>query len=221
MFGQKGLGTSHLADDDPIRPESESGSEELADGDLSHALGVGGMSLETDPMPGDRELGSIFDGHDSLSCRYQSPKDIEQRRLARAGTARDDDGPVGDHRLTETLCLLDGGSLALDELVQAAYRLSETANGEHRMVHRGRWDHYVQPASVGEPCSRHRRRSVNSQAQRSQHAINRSHQGTVPRKRHLHRLERTAALHPDLLSTVDQHVRDLRVAEKGLEWPQP
>ena len=96
---------------------------------------------------------------------------FEQRRLARAGAARDDDvQPAGDGRLQELAHRLRP-RLAPDQVVGAELVGAETANREHRAVQRQRRDDRVDARSVGQPRVDHRARFVDAAADRADDAL--------------------------------------------------
>ena len=61
-------------------------------GDLAAALDVGRPLLERDDVPlAELQLGRVLDRDDPLVARDERRQDVQQRRLARAGAARDED----------------------------------------------------------------------------------------------------------------------------------
>ena len=66
--------------------------------DLPPALDVRRPRLEADPVRQlDLQLGRVLDRHEALARRYEPRKQVEQRRLAGAGAAGDDDVQPGAH----------------------------------------------------------------------------------------------------------------------------
>ena len=86
------LGAADLADDDPVGPHAECVADELADADLALSFDVRRTRLERDDVPLQQpQLGRVLDGDDPLGRRNEGGDGVQQRRLAGAGAARDED----------------------------------------------------------------------------------------------------------------------------------
>ena len=86
------LGAANLADDDPVGPHAQRVADQLADPDLALALDVRRPRLEPHPvLLLQLQLGRILDRHDALVLRDRGRERVQHRRLAGAGTARDED----------------------------------------------------------------------------------------------------------------------------------
>ena len=94
----------HLADDDPVGPHTERVDQQHALRHLALALDVGRPGLQPhDVRLAELELGRVLDGDDPLGGRDVGREDVEQRRLARAGAAGDQDVEPRLHRRLEEL----------------------------------------------------------------------------------------------------------------------
>src|SRR5438876_12415363 len=88
----EGLGATNLADDDPVGPHAQGVADEVANGDLALALDVLGSALEPENMCLlQLQLGRVLDRYDSFRIRNGLRQRVQQRRLARARTAGDED----------------------------------------------------------------------------------------------------------------------------------
>ena len=86
------LGAANLADDDPVGPHPERVPDEIADRDLPLALDVLRPRLEPEHVPlVELELGRVLDRDDPVAVGHRLGKGVQERRLARAGSARDQD----------------------------------------------------------------------------------------------------------------------------------
>ena len=86
------LAAAALADDDAVGPHAQRVAHQVADRDLALALDVGRARLERDDvLLAQLELGGVLDGDDALVVRDEGRQHVEQRRLARAGAAGDED----------------------------------------------------------------------------------------------------------------------------------
>ena len=98
------------------------------------------------------QFSRVFDRHDAFIGWNEAGEDIEQRRLARTGSTRDDDVELGQHADLEEVgdglgeCLQNrtrsGGS-------QAA--AAEFTNGDARPLHRHRPDDRVDARAIRQP----------------------------------------------------------------------
>ena len=86
------LGAAALADDDPVGPHAQGVADEVADRDRALALDVRRARLEPEHVAlVELELGRVLDRHDPLVVRDRGREPVEERRLPRAGAARDQD----------------------------------------------------------------------------------------------------------------------------------
>ena len=88
----EGLRSAHLADDDALGTHAQAVPDEVAHGDLALALEVGRARLEAhDVRLLELKLGRVLAGDDALVVLDVAGEAVEQRRLARAGAAGDED----------------------------------------------------------------------------------------------------------------------------------
>ena len=93
------LGATNLADDDPIRPHAQRVADEVADRDLTVALGVGRACLEADHvLLVQLQLDSVLDSDDSVPVGHEARQHVEQRGLAGSGSTRDEQVHPARHR---------------------------------------------------------------------------------------------------------------------------
>ena len=86
-----GLGSSDLADDDPVGAHAEGVAHELADRGGAEPVGGGRAGLEAhDVGAGQAELGGVLHGDDALAVGEQRAERVEHGGLAGAGAAAHD-----------------------------------------------------------------------------------------------------------------------------------
>src|SRR5438105_12133266 len=96
--------TATLADDDSIGSHTKCVLDEVALNDLALALDVRGTCLEAHPvLVLDLQLGWVLDSHDLLVARDVAGQQVQQRRLACAGTTRDKNGGTGAHTCAQAI----------------------------------------------------------------------------------------------------------------------
>ena len=85
-----------LAHDDAVGPHTQRVDQQQPLGHLARALDVGRAGLQPDHVGlAELELGRVLDRDDPLGGRDERRQDVEQRRLAGAGAARDEDVEPG------------------------------------------------------------------------------------------------------------------------------
>ena len=88
----EGLGAAALAEDDAVGPHAQRVADQVALGDLAAALQVGRPGLQPDDMRLlQLQLGRVLDRDDALAGVDQPAHGVQQRGLAGAGAAGDDD----------------------------------------------------------------------------------------------------------------------------------
>jgi hypothetical protein len=91
------LAAAALPHDDAVRTHAQRVPDQITDGVLAAPLEVCGACLQgNDVRLLELQLGCVFDGDDAFFGRDRSGQDIEERRLAAAGAAGDDDVLLGD-----------------------------------------------------------------------------------------------------------------------------
>ena len=107
------FGAAHFADDDARRPHAQCVAHQIADADLADAFDVLAAHLERNAvgqLPIQQQLGHFFDRDDAFVERGdRGAQRIQQRRLAGAGRAADQDVHA---RLNGRIQELGGGAAA-------------------------------------------------------------------------------------------------------------
>ena len=90
------LGAADLADDDAVGPHAQRVADQLADRDLTLALDVLRARLQPQHVAlVQLQLGGVLDGDDAVVVGDRRRQRVQERRLAGAGTARDEDVQLG------------------------------------------------------------------------------------------------------------------------------
>ena len=127
------LARTTLADDDPVGSHVEGVPQEVADRDLAGALGVGRAGLEGhDVLLAELELGRVLDRDDPLVLGDERREDVEERRLAGARAARDEDVEAGHDAEPEEVEHLGGRRPEADEVVDRVGRGRELPDRDDR-----------------------------------------------------------------------------------------
>ena len=154
-----------LADDDPVGAHAQRVLDQVADGDLALALDVGGAGLEPhDVRLLQLQLGGVLDRHGALAVVDHPRHGVEERGLARAGAAGDQDvepRAPGDLQHGRHV----GGDVALPRHhVEGDLLLGELADRDGRAVDGERRDDDVDAGAVLEAGVDQRRRLVDPAA---------------------------------------------------------
>ena len=212
------LTAAALADDDAIGPHAQGVAHQLADGDRALAFDVRRPRLERDDvLLAQLQLGRVLDRDDALVVGDERRQDVEQRRLAGAGAAGDDDVQARlDARAQEVDHLGRRGPEA-DQVVRRHRRGRELADGDHGPDERDGRDDDVDARAVDEAGVDHRRRLVDAPADRRDDALDDAHHVIVVLERHVGQLDLAAALDVHLARAVDHHLSDRLVAQQRLQ----
>ena len=138
-----------LADDDAIGAHTQSVDDELTLPDRALAFDVRRPRLEAHHVRLlQLQLRRVFDRDDALAAGDEAREDVEQRRLAGAGAARDDDVHARGDAALEEAQHRRGERLTRDQILGAEPVGAETANRHRRAVERQRRDDDVDAGAV-------------------------------------------------------------------------
>ena len=167
------------------------------------------------------ELRRVLDRHDALRHRDGVREDVQERRLAGAGTAGHQDvesglnGPpqhVGESRRH--------GSIR-DEIAHLQWIDGESPDRQHRAVQRQRRDDGIDPGAVRQAGVDHGRRFVDTAAHGRHDAVDDLQEMGVVTEDRVRPLELAAPLHVHFVGSVDEDVRDGGILHERLDGPQP
>ena len=145
------LAGTTLADDDPVGAHVHRVPQQVADRDLALALEVRRARLERDHvLLAELELGRVLDRDDPLVVGDERREDVEGRRLAGAGAARDEDVEAGLDAGPQELEHLRRRRPEADEVVDGERLGRELPDGDDRPDQRQRRDDRVDARAVGQ-----------------------------------------------------------------------
>ena len=143
------LVAADLADDDAVGAHTQGVAHQVARRDLALAFDVRRARLQAhDVRLLELELGRVLDGDDALVGRDEARQDVEQRRLARAGAARDQDVEPRLHDALEDLRHGLGDGPLRDAVLHGQRLHGEAADRQERAVERQRRDDGVDARAV-------------------------------------------------------------------------
>ncbi len=218
----EGLVTAALADDDPIGPHAQRVLHEFPLAQLALALGIGGTGFQpADVRELQLQFRCILDGDDALVGGNMARQRVEQRGLAAAGAAGNDQRhPAMDRRLQH----LGHRRPQRAELDQALHRkrpLGKFADGRKGSIDRDRTDGDVDARTVRQAGVAGGRRLVDAPADRRDDLVNDAQQMRLVLEVDGGLLELAEALDKTLPVGVDQDIGDGRVLEQRLDRPEP
>ena len=145
------LRSAHFADDDALGPHTQAVLDEVAHGDLALAFEVGRARFEAHDMRLlQLQFGRVLAGDDALVAVDIVGQAVEQRRLAGAGTAGDDDVAADAADDLQHLGAFGRDGAELDELVERQLVLLELADGQRGAVDGERRRDDVDARAVGQ-----------------------------------------------------------------------
>ncbi|MNV05386.1 hypothetical protein D3C71_957220 [compost metagenome] len=164
-----------------------------------------------------RQLGGVLDGDDTLVVRHEGSQCVQQRGLAGAGAAGDEDVAAaayqcvqqGVHRLVERT--------ACEQFVGRERVFAELADRHHRAIDGQRRNDGVESAAVGQARIDHRVGVVKATAERRDDATQDAQQVAVIAEALGGAAQLSAAGNVHVLVTVDEDVLDLRVMQQIIQ----
>ena len=214
------LGAADLADQDAVGAHSKAVAEELADGQLALALDVGRTVLQRDDVRVvDLQLRRILDRDHALVVRDEPGDDVQRRRLAGPGAARDQDVHAPEHGGLQELSHGRAQAAFVLEVLDAEHRVLELPDRQRGAVDGGGPDDGVDTASVGQAGVHHRVQPVDVPACGRDHAADRLQQLVLILEADVGLGQYAAALDEDLVRAVDHDLAHRPVVEEAVERP--
>ena len=166
------------------------------------------------------QFGGILNRDDALPGRDETGERVEQRGLARAGAAGDDDVEPRLDRGLQQRHHPAGQRPLLHQVFRHQLIRAEAADRKQRTIHRQRRDDGVDPRAVAQARIHHGIRFVHPPPHLADDPVDDAQQVGVIVKLHIGQLEPAASLHVDLAVAVHQDVADGWVLEQWLERSQ-
>ena len=163
------------------------------------------------------QFGGVLDGDDALVVRDERREVVQQRRLARARAADDQDVQAGLHAGLEEVHHLRRAGLEADVVVPGDRIAAEPPDGHARPVDRQRRNDRVDAGAVGESGVDHRADLVAAAADRADDLVDDVHQVGVVLELDVGQFQSSLAFDVDLPRAVDQDVADVRVGQEELQ----
>ena len=215
------LAPAALADDDAVGAHAEGVHDEIPDRVPALALHVRGASLERDDvgLP-EAELRRVLDRDDSLRLRNVAREHVEQRRLAAAGAAGDDDVLARHHRAREKARHAGVERPVRDEVLHRERRRGKLANRDARAADGERPDDRVDARAVLEARVDERRRLVDPPPEGRHDTLDDGSHALVVGEAGARLDDAPSRLDVDRARVDDHDLGHRRVGEEALERPE-
>src|SRR5579885_1535256 len=218
----EGLGTADLADDDAVGPHAQRVAHKVALVDLAPALDVRRAGLQLDDMRLlQLKLGGVLDRDDTLVVADLARERVQERGLSGSGASGDDDVEPAARADLQRAGDLGRDAAVFDQRAERERGFRELADGDAGPLEAERRRDDVDAAAVEEARVQHRTRFVDAPADRGGDALGHVHDLHGVPEAQRGQLQLAAALDVDAVRAVDQDVRDLIVAEQGLQRTEP
>ena len=165
------------------------------------------------------KLSGVLDRHDPLRVGDRDRERIQERRLPRARSARDQDIQLGKHAALEEVNGVGAERAEPGQLGHVQPLVAELADCDERAAEGQRWDHRVDAAPVRKPGVDHRRRLVDAAADLRDHLVDDPPQVRLVVELHACLVEATLSLDPDVVRAVDHDLADAVVDQEPLQRP--
>jgi hypothetical protein len=169
----------------------------------------------------DLQLGRILDGDDPLVRRDERREQVEQRRLAGAGAAGDQDVGARPHTRAQEIQGRSTQRAQPHQVVGGQQLARELPDRQRRSVHRQRRDDRVDARAIGQARVHHRRGIVQPPADRPQDLVDDVQHVRIVAEGRVRPMDDAVALEVDAVPGVDHDLGDGRIAQQRLERAQP
>ncbi|MNJ33823.1 hypothetical protein D3C77_285130 [compost metagenome] len=209
---------ANLAKQDTVRAHPQGVADQFAGLDLTVPLGIGRAGFQAHHMGMVQlQLGHILDAHKTFMGRDQLTEDIQQRGLAGAGTAADQDVAALGHRQLKKRQDVHVDGAGGQQVGTLEHVLAEFTDRQARPVQRYRRDDRIDPATVGHARIDHRRRLIQAPPQRCKDALHHPLHMMGVDKAQVGLLQHAGPLDKHPVRAVDQNLGDAGVAQQHLQ----
>ena len=218
----EGLAAADFADDDAVRTHAQGVADQIALRHFATALQAGDPGLHPDHVRLlQLQLGRVLDRYDSLADIDQPRQRIQQRRLARAGAARNDHVEARARGHLQQTRNRRRHRAEFDEPGKVDLVARELADRYVGTVERQRRKHDIDAGAVLQPCVHHRGALVDATPDPGRNPL--AYMGNVRgiAEAHTGQFELATTFDEHLLRSVDHDVRDQVVFEQRLEGAEP
>ncbi len=216
------FGAANLPDNDPVRPHSQRVAHQIALTDLPASFDIGRAGLQGEDMGLlQLEFGGVLDGDDALAGVDHARERVEQRRLAGAGAAGDDDVQAAVRDDFQEARKLTRHAAVRHEAREFEHAPGELSNGKAGALETERRDDHVDAAAVRQSRVEHRARFVDAPPDRRRDALGDVKHLRVAAKLQIGQLQLAAPLDVDHARPVDQDVRYRRIAQQRVDRAEP
>ncbi len=166
------------------------------------------------------QFGRVFDGDDAFLGRNERRERVQQRGFSGAGSARDDDVHLGLHGGFEQLHHARRHGQPVHQIRRHQLVGAETADRQHRPVHRERRNDGVDARAVAQARVHHGRGFVHAPADLRNDFVDDPQQVLAIAEIYGGQLQQALALDVNLPVGVDQNVGDGGILQQRLERAQ-
>ena len=166
------------------------------------------------------QFGGVFDGHDSFFVGDVTREDVQQRGLAGARSAGDDDVQSRLHRALDQIEHVRRERLIGQQIFIGQRDVAETANREMRTIDRQRRNDDVDARSVRQARVHHRRRFVHVPPNVGYDLVDDVHQVRVVLEPNVGFFQHSRAFDVHLLVAVHQNVVDGGILQQRFQRAQ-
>ncbi|MNK80804.1 hypothetical protein D3C87_1005340 [compost metagenome] len=207
-----------LAENDPVRTHPQGVANQVAGLHFTMAFGIRWTGFQAHHMRvAELQFGNVFNGHQAFVGVDQLAENVQQRGLAGAGAAADEDVAALAHGFLEEFVdrLIDG--LHGHQVGAVEHVLAEFSNRQARAVEGNRRNDRVDPAAVRQARIDHRRRFIKPPTQRRQNALDDTLDVVRIDETQIALMQYAVALDEHPVRAVDQNLGHRRVAQQHFQ----
>lgn len=212
------LGATDFADDDPLGTHPQTVLDQIPHGHRAAALEIGRTGFQAHHVRLlQLQFGGVLAGHDPLGGVDERGHGVEQRRLARTRTARDDEVTAAgaDDPQNPRPFGTDGGEL--HQVLHGQLVLLELPDGQGRTIQRQGGRDHVDAAAVGQARIADRRAFIDPAADLADDPLADVHQLQIVAEADVRQLDLAAHFDEHPVRAVDHDVGDVVARQQRLQ----
>ena len=187
----------------------------------SFAFDIGGTTFESNHVAlFELQFRGILDRDDPLLLRNITGEHVEEGGFARAGSPRNNNVEPRLNRASEQGQHGLGERLICQQVIFSNGDVPETTNRHVRAINGQRRDDHVHTGAIGQAGIHHRRRFIDTTADRRNNLVNDVHQVRIILEHDLGLFELAPSLDVNLLGSINEDVSDCGILQQRLQRTQ-
>ena len=185
---------THFTDDDAVGAHAQAVAQQIANADVAAAIKTAGAAFQSYHMVVvECQFGGVFDGHNAFAGGDKAGQCVEQRGLARAGAAADQNIAPRLHCHLQNAANIGTEGAKLHQLDGRKRVFAELADGDRGAVNGQRFDDDVDTTAIRQTCIHHGAGLIEPPTQGRENAANNAQHMLIVFEMHVLTLKHASA----------------------------